>query len=154
MGFSSHSCLSNLLDRYSRAPTTSREYSAGAKNLRWHLAQPTIAGTLPSYLRTMKLRSAMAGTVWHSCDRFTSVLPQSATAASGRQTNRIFSPAKCLGQAGHAIARIALNTRGMQRHRRSEQANFRIRKRGPEHSLLTWQRVNASKRSRVCRTKC
>lgn len=38
---------------------------AGVKNLRWHLVHEAIAGTLPTYLTTTKLRSAMAGTQWH-----------------------------------------------------------------------------------------
>ena len=33
-------------------------------------AQPAIAGTLSSYLRTMKLRSAIARTVWHTSGRW------------------------------------------------------------------------------------
>ncbi len=39
--------------------------SAGVKNLRLHFSQPDMAGTLPSYLRTTKLRSAMPRTVCH-----------------------------------------------------------------------------------------
>jgi hypothetical protein len=38
---------------------------AGVKNLCPQLAQDAIAGTLPTDLTTMKLRSAMAGTLWH-----------------------------------------------------------------------------------------
>src|SRR5450631_2544566 len=41
---------------------------AGVKNLRLHFSQLAMAGTLPSYLRTMKLRSAMARTVCHNSD--------------------------------------------------------------------------------------
>jgi len=32
------------------------------KNLRWHLVQDAIVGTLPSYLNTTKLRSTVTGT--------------------------------------------------------------------------------------------
>src|ERR1017187_1867085 len=42
-----HRCASNLLRRYSAAPTGSREKVAGVKNLRWRLVQDAIAGTLP-----------------------------------------------------------------------------------------------------------
>jgi hypothetical protein len=64
-GSPGHSCTSNFRRRYSSAPMASLACAAGVKNFRWHLVHEAIAGTLPTYLTTTKLRSAMAGTLSH-----------------------------------------------------------------------------------------
>jgi hypothetical protein len=59
---SGHLCRLNLWVKYRSATTASLTNWAGVKNLRWHLAHDAIVGTLPSYLKTTKLRSTMTGT--------------------------------------------------------------------------------------------
>ena len=47
--------------------------SGRINNLRWHFSQPAMAGTLPSYLGTTKLRSVMPRTVFHKAKSYTTM---------------------------------------------------------------------------------
>src|SRR5450755_884838 len=59
LGSFGHLCRSNLNRKYSSAPIGSSRKVVGVKNLRWHLAQEAIDGTLSTYCRMTKQRSAM-----------------------------------------------------------------------------------------------
>jgi len=88
---SGHRCRSNLWVRYRSPITASPANWAGVKNLCWHLVHDASVGTLPSSLKTTKLRSTMTGTVGHrsklraifTSSRMHWLLPQSTSRSRG-----------------------------------------------------------------------
>jgi len=80
---SGHRCRSNLWVKYRSAATASLANRAGVKNLRSQFVHEAIAGTLPSYLKTTKRRSAM----WHR-SKWRAILTSSRMLRLRRSTAR------------------------------------------------------------------